>query len=137
MIQDAIDYNMYKFNERRESAIFSLRAFVAKLSGSVQQLILYAFLSISSLLTVSNAIANLEREYVGDSNKIIEEASKLTGAENVEMWQRIVFHIGFTIIPLLLFLATFLVVKYKYHITEESHEEMLKAIEERKAKHEG
>ena len=137
MIQDAIDYNMYKFNERRESAIFSLRAFVAKLSGSIQQGILYIFLSISSLLTVSNAIANLEKEYAGDSLTIIEEASKLTGAENIEMWQRVVFHIGFTIIPLVLFLATFLVVKYKYHITEQSHEEMLKTIEERKGKYEG
>ena len=137
MIQDTIDYNMYKYNERRESAIFSLRAFVAKLSGSIQQGILYVFLSVSSLFVVSNTIANLEREYVGNSDYIIQEASKITGAENIELWQRIVFHIGFTIIPLLLFLATYLVIKFKYKITEEAHEDMLKAIEERKANHEG
>jgi melibiose permease/lactose/raffinose/galactose permease len=137
MIQDTIDYNMYKYNERRESAIFSLRAFVAKLSGSIQQGILYIFLSVSSLFVVSNTIANLEREYVGNSDYIIQEASKITGAENIELWQRIVFHIGFTIIPLLLFLATYLVIKFKYKITEEAHEDMLKAIEERKANHEG
>ena len=35
-----------------------------------------------------------------------------------------------------LFLATFLIIKFKYKITEESHKEMLQAIEERKLQNE-
>lgn len=131
MIQDTIDYNMYKFNERREAAIFSLRAFTAKLADSIKQLILYVFLLASSLFVVSNQIANLEREYQGQSDYIIQEADKITGAGNIELWQRVVFHIGFTIIPLILFLIVYLLIKFKYNITEKDHEMMLKEIEER------
>lgn len=134
MIQDTIDYNEYKFNERRESATFALRAFAAKIAGSVQQGVLYIFLVASSLLVVSNQIANLERQYVGQSQIIIEEASKITGALNIELWQRVLFHIGFTIVPMLLFLASFLIIKFKYKITEESHIMMLEEIEARKQK---
>ena len=132
MIQDTIDYNEYKYNERRESATFALRAFAAKIAGSIQQGILYLFLFASSLLVVSNQIANYEREYVGNTDKILEEASKITGATNIDLWQRVVFHIGFTVIPMVLFLATFLIIKFKYKITEESHKDMLLQIEARK-----
>ena len=132
MIQDTIDYNEYKFNERRESATFALRAFAAKIAGSIQQGVLYLFLFGSSLLTVSQQIANWEREHQGQSELIKDLANNVTGASNIELWQRVVFHIGFTIVPMLLFLATFLVIKFKYKITEEKHAEMLKVIEERK-----
>ena len=136
MIQDTIDYNMYHRGERRESAIFSLRAFTAKLAGSVQQGILYIFLAASSLLVVSNKIANLEREYVGQKDFIIQQAGLLTGAENIELWQRVVFHVGFTVVPLILFIITFVLIRTKYKITEESHKEMLQTIEERKLQNE-
>lgn len=128
MIQDTIDYNQYKFKERRESSIFSLRAFTAKLAGSIQQGILYLFLMASSLFAVSQNIANLEREFQGDSEYIKMQADLITGAQNIGLDQRVIFHIGFTIIPLLLFLGAFLIIKFKYKITEEYHEKMLAEI---------
>lgn len=132
MIQDTIDYNMYKFNEKREAPIFSLRAFTAKLSGSIQQGILYLFLLASSLFAVSNKIANLEREYQGQVDYIKEQADLITGSSNIDLWQRVVFHIGFTIIPLLLFLFTFLIIKFKYKINEEDHQMMVEEIKKRR-----
>lgn len=133
MIQDTIDYNQYKFNERRESSIFSLRAFTAKFAGSIQQGILYVFLMASSLFAVSQSIANLEREYQGNSDYIKTQADLLTGATNIGLDQRVIFHIGFTIIPLLLFLGAFLIIKFKYKITEEYREKMLTEIAAREA----
>ena len=132
MIQDTIDYNQYKFNERRESSIFSLRAFTAKLAGSIQQGILYVFLAASSLFAVSRNIANLEREFQGDSDLIKYKADLITGAQNIGLDQRVIFHLGFTIIPLLLFLGAFLLIKFKYKITEEQHEKILEEISLRK-----
>lgn len=135
MIQDSIDYNEYKFGERRESPIFALRAFTAKIASSIQQGILYVFLASSALLTVSNSIANLEREYANVENGkeiILEEATKLTSS--VESWQRIVFQIGFAIIPLLLILGCFLIIKFKYKISEEEHEKIVQELEERHQK---
>ena len=133
MIQDTIDYNQYKFNERRESSIFSLRAFTAKLAGSIQQGILYVFLAASSLFTVSRNIANLEREYQGNSEFIKAQADLLTGASNIGLDQRVIFHLGFTIIPLLLFVGAFLLIKFKYKITEEEHKKIVTEISNRKS----
>ncbi len=132
MIQDSIDYNEFKFGERRESSIFSLRAFTAKLASSVQQGVLYIFLLCSNLFSVSNNIANLERDTTLTSEQITEQAEALTGSSNIALWQRVVFQIGFTVVPMLLILGAFLVVRFKYTITEESHEAMVKVIEERR-----
>lgn len=131
MIQDSIDYNEYKFNERRESSTFSLRAFTAKIGSSLQQLILYAFLLMAGLFSISNEIATLERQYMGDRDTIIMEVTKLM--EGINHDQLVIFHIGFTIIPLVLFLATFFVIRFKYKITEESHQMMVQEIAKRKA----
>ena len=131
MIQDSIDYNEYKFNERRESSTFSLRAFTAKIGSSLQQLALYAFLFMAGLFTISNEIANAEREFMGDKETIIETVNVLMNG--ITQDQLIIFHIGFTILPFVLFLATFLIIKFKYKISEEKHREMVEAIEKRKA----
>ena len=131
MIQDSIDYNEYKYNERRESSTFSLRAFTAKIGSSLQQLALYAFLFMAGLFTISNEIANAEREFMGDKETIIETVNVLMNG--ITQDQLIIFHIGFTILPFVLFLATFLIIKFKYKISEEKHREMVEAIEKRKA----
>lgn len=130
MIQDSIDYNEYKFNERRESSTFALRAFTAKIGSSLQQLTLYGFLLASGLFAVSNQIANAEREFMGDSETILNTIKPLI--ENITLNQKIIFHIGFTIVPLVLFLATYLVIKFKYKITEEYHKQMVDEINKRK-----
>ncbi|MDY2727874.1 MAG: MFS transporter [Candidatus Onthovivens sp.] len=132
MIQDTIDYNEFKFGERRESSIFSLRAFTAKIASSLQQLILYVSLVSASLFEISNQIANAEREFVGQPDVIKDVASQITGPQNIELWQRVVFQIGFCVVPLLLFLATFILVKKKYKIDEDYHKELVRGVEERK-----
>lgn len=138
MIQDSIEYNEFKFNKRRESAVFSLRAFTAKLGSSIQQLVLYFSLLAGGLYVVSNQISGFEQEAIaqfGDNAELVGNyvrplADAVTS--NVELWQRIVYHIGFTIVPCLLILACFFYIRKTYKITEESHEEMIKEIEKRK-----
>ena len=51
--------------------------------------------------------------------------------ENVEFWQRLVYQIGFTIVPGLLMLVCFIWIKCTYKITEENHEIMVLEIEKR------
>lgn len=140
MIQDSIEYNEYHFNERRESAVFSLRAFTAKLGSSLQQVVLYVSLLAGSLYAISNTISQTEMEAIaqfGDNATLVGQmvagvADSITGAENVELWQRLVYQIGFTIVPGLLMLACFIWIRLTYKITEESHEIMVLEIEKRK-----
>lgn len=129
-IQDTIDYNEFKFKERREASIFSLRAFTAKLASSIQQGILYIFLLASSLFAVSNKIANAEREFVGDTTKILDIADGAIAT--IQDWQYIVFQVGFALVPLVLFIIIFFLIRFKYKIDEQSHVKMVEEIEKRK-----
>lgn len=92
MIQDSIEYNEYKFNKRRESAVFSLRAFTAKVGSSLQQLVLYFALLAGSLHSRSNKISQVKMEaisiYGDNANQVgvyvSNIANSITGLENVD-----------------------------------------------------
>jgi melibiose permease/lactose/raffinose/galactose permease len=139
-IQDSIEYNDYKFGERRESAVFSLRALAAKLGNSVQQGVLYLALLIGGLLAISNQISGFEQEAIvqfnGDVAQISEyvktNADAITGTANVELWQRVVYQVGFTIVPMLFMVGCFIFMGATFRINEKNHEEMVAEIEKRK-----
>lgn len=139
-IQDSIDYNEYKFFERRESAVFSLRALTAKLGSSIQQLILYFALLAGSLFSISNQISGLEADAIAKyqdnadavGQAVRDQADAITGPEHVELWKRVVYQVGFTLVPLAFILACYLVTKFTYKITEESHAKMVEEINARK-----
>ena len=140
MIQDAIEYNEYKFDKRNESAVFSLRAFTAKLGSSIQQLVLYCALVAGSLYGISNKISGFEAEAIskyGDQAEKVGEyvrplADSITGADHIELVQRVVYQVGFTLVPCVLMLACLLVIKIGYKINEESHRAMVIELEKRK-----
>lgn len=137
MIQDTIDYSEYKYSERREAATFSLRAFSAKMASSIQQGLLYLFLTVSSLYVIQQQIADTERTFNLSGGAEVLGENYVFGVvepiiDGIGSWQLIVFHIGFTIVPMLMFLATFLLIKFKYKITEQNHASMIKAVEARK-----
>ena len=139
MIQDSIEYNEYHFNVRRESAVFSLRAFTAKLGSSLQQIVLYVSLLAGSLYAISNQISGAEMDAIsqfGEDAVLVGEyvgniANQITGVENVEFWQRCVYQVGFTIVPGLLMLACFVWIKRTYKINEENHQIMVLELERR------
>ena len=144
-IQDSIEYNEYKFNERRESAVFSLRAFTAKLGSSIQQLVLYGALLGGSLFSISNQISGYEQEAINqfgdDANKVGDYvrplADSITGTQNIELWQRVVYQVGFALVPLILMLACYFVTRFTYKINEENHQMMVEEINKRRElKHE-
>lgn len=140
-IQDSIEYNEFKFGERRESAVFSLRALAAKLGSSIQQGVLYLALLIGGLLTISNSVSGFEQEAIvqfnGDvaqiSEYVKEHADAITGTANVELWQRVVYQIGFTIVPMLFMVGCCIYLGATFRINEKSHEDMVKEIALRKA----
>jgi len=139
-IQDSIEYNEFKFGERRESAVFSLRALAAKLGSSIQQGVLYLALLGGGLLTISNNISGFEQEAIvqfnGDVAQISEyvkiNADAITGTANVELWQRVIYQVGFTIVPMLFMVGCCVYMGLTFKIDEKSHEEMVKEISLRK-----
>ena len=85
---------------------------------------------MAGLFSISNGIATAEREFMGNQEAIINEVNSLM--EGVSQNQLIIFHLGFTILPFVLFLISFLVIRFKYKISEEEHIKMVQEIERRK-----
>ena len=133
MMTNTIEYNEYVFYERKEAVIFSLRPLTTKLASALQQGILYLFLLMSSLYEVISNISNLQNQ-----NALNEISSKeLTDGcdillSTLKPWQVIVFKLGVSILPLILFIVAYFIVKAKYKIDEKTYAEMVEEIAKRK-----
>jgi Na+/melibiose symporter-like transporter len=70
MMQNSIEYNEWKFGERRESVVFSWRPLDAKFGGAIQKGLIYLTLVISGLYEVTGTISNKEQDIAALSNEI-------------------------------------------------------------------
>lgn len=134
MITNTIEYNEWKFGERKESIVFSVRPLAAKLGSSMEQGIYYLFLFASGLYTLSSQISALERDR---GLELITEQEVITGANALidgfnNPWGLTIYKSGIVLVPLILFAVSFYFIKRKYSIDEKFYQQMVKEIEERK-----
>ncbi len=132
MMTNTIEYNEYKFGERKEAVIFSLRPLTTKLASALQQGVLYLFLLIASLSGIISQISTYQNQ--ATTGEITTELlPTLCDAElsSIEPWQVIVFKLGLTLLPLILFVISFLVIRFKYHINEEEYRNMVNVLNSR------
>jgi Na+/melibiose symporter-like transporter len=131
---NTIEYNEWKFGERKESVIFSLRSLNAKMSSAVQQAVLYIFLASAGLLTVVSQLSNYQQELAMGtiSQDVANNLSNSYIASNVEVWQVVVYKIGVAIIPMILLVVAYILIKKHYKIDEKMYNQMVKEIKERK-----
>lgn len=133
MLANTIEYDEWKTGVRNESIIFSVRPFMVKLAGAIQQLIVLGVLLLTGVKAVSDKIAKLEMQKV--TNQLTEEAVKIEASNllsGVDYWQKFGLAASMTLIPIALFVVCYIVVKKKYIIDEELYETMIKEIAERK-----
>jgi melibiose permease/lactose/raffinose/galactose permease len=62
MLSNTVEYNQWKTGDRLESIIYSLRPLAAKLASSFQSGVVFLFLIISGIYTVTNQISALENQ---------------------------------------------------------------------------
>ncbi len=135
MVTNTIEYNQWTTGERKESVIFAARPFAAKMSSSLQTLIVYLVLTVGGVYALSEGISELEvklelgidginssQDVISAANQIISQASNLPLVLSSLL-------IGMTIIPVLLFIASFVLIKKKFHITEQAYAKMCQDIE--------
>jgi len=135
MMTNTIEYNEFKFGERRESLIFALRPLTAKLSSALQQAVIAIGLSTTGLYAVSGAIGDLEvKKGLGS----ITESDVINGAdgviEGITNAQLIWLKVFMCALPLILFAVSYVLIKKKYFIDEKYYQNMIKVIEEKKSK---
>ena len=133
MINNTIEYDEYRFNERHDSIISAIRSFASKFSGALNQGAASLILIISGIYAVSQNISELEVK-VGSGEMLREEVlEKADGIiATVGSGQTLMLRIGMVAIPLIVMIAARLIMKTGYKIDEKEYERMLKEIAQRK-----
>lgn len=140
MMTNTIEYNEWKFGERKESVIFSLRPLTTKLASALQQGVLYLFLIFSSLLGVVSSISSLQSNYAAGSQTAADLTqlnndcdTVITNMQSSQMWSVAVYKIGVAILPMILIFVSYLIIKRHYKIDEKTYQTICDEIKARKA----
>jgi len=125
MLNNTIEYDEWKFHERHDSIISTVRSFSAKLSGAINQGIVNVVLIISGIYGISQEISKLE---VAKGSGTITSENLLSQADGfiktATTTQLLVLRLGITLIPVAALLAAWIILKKKYVIDEKRYEEI-------------
>lgn len=133
MINNTIEYDEVRFNERHDSVISAVRSFSVKLSGGINQGLSSLVLIISGIYAMSQEISALELEV--DKGAITSEQALSVANDyiaSVATYQTVILRLGMVLIPLCTLTASYLILKKKYNITEEKYDELAAELAGRK-----
>lgn len=144
MMTNSIEYNEFKFGERKESVIFSFRPLTAKLSDALKEGVYYLTFLVAGLFPIFsgiNEIENLRYAHLGEFSKDLteEELTELAKEKanelidnNLAPYQLIIAKAFMCIIPLILFIIVYLIIRKKYFIDEKYYNKITTEINSRK-----
>lgn len=130
---NTVEYNEWKYGQRNESLIFSLRPFTAKLSSALTQALVIGVYAVASVTTYTNAISNIENEASKNliTNKVKME--KITGIiKEVSLQDRQILVSCMCIIPIVFMIVALIIYKKKCTLSETRLAEMVRETEARK-----
>ena len=123
MLNNTIEYDEYKFHERHDSIISTVRSFSAKLSTAINQGIVNLVLIISGIYAISQSVSALEvKAGTGEmsSQEFLTLADQyISGATGGQLF---VLRLGITLIPFIALVAAWLILEKKYKIDEKEYE---------------
>ena len=123
MLNNTIEYDEYKFHERHDSIISTVRSFSAKLSTAINQGIVNLVLIISGIYAISQSVSALEvKAGTGEmtSQEVLTLADQyISGATGGQLF---VLRLGITLIPFIALVAAWLILEKKYKIDEKEYE---------------
>ena len=132
-MQSTIEYNEYKFGERKEALVSSMRALVAKFGSAIQRLLIFLTLFLSGLYAVSQVISNSEAELASGSMTTEQLTEQIDTARNaIDNGQWFIFSIGMLWIPLILLGTSLFLSMFVFKIDEKKYQEMVDELNARK-----
>lgn len=133
-LANTIEYDEWKTGQRNESIIFSVRPFMVKLASALQSLVVTATLMFTGLIDLSNKIAEIEKEGQGtiETQLKANEAIQLFSQNGIYDLQILGLRFSMTIIPIILFVICYIILRKKYIIDEEMYEKITGEIAQRK-----
>ena len=142
--QNTIEYNEWKFGERKESVIFAWRPLDVKLGSAIQKGVIYIMLACSGLYTlVISKISELEQvmaqKISNDPNSATEAQEECATAissliTNVESKQLVVMAIIMIGSMIACMLASWLIMRFGYKLDESEYARIVDELEVTRAK---
>lgn len=137
-LSNTIEYNEYLTGERNEALIFSVRPFMAKMSSSLQQLIIMIVYLAIGLTAITNQISDAENLALQNKAIMSEEAAEAIKTATVEsvlstadssmtFWLRLVM----AVLPVVFMGIGYFVLSKKFEIDEDRYDEILAKLKEK------
>lgn len=132
MMQNSIEYNEWKFGERKESVAFAWRPLVAKLSSAAKQGIYMLTLVASGTLIVYQKIDAISADVATKAATQVEAETNVQNAigglsaSNINL-----FGIWFVGILVLGMSVAYCFMRFGFHLTEDDHAKIMKELEAR------
>ena len=133
-MQSTIEYNEYKYGERKEALVSSMRALVAKFGSAIQRLLIFVTLTASGLYAVSQVISNGEAEInngITTLEKVTENVNQ--ARESITQAQWFTFSIGMILVPVLCLAACIFLCVKVFKIDEKRYAEIVEELNIRRA----
>lgn len=130
---NTVEYNEWKYGQRNESLIFSLRPFTAKLSSALTQALVIGVYAVASITTYTNNISDIEKAASKNliTNKVKME--KITEVINkVSLQDRQILVSCMCIIPIVFMIVALILYKKKCTLSETRLAEIVRETEARK-----
>lgn len=129
LLNNTIEYDEYRFGERRESTISAVKSFSTKLAGAVNQGLVALVLIISGIYAISRNVSGLEIE-VGKGALTSDEARTMADGflAEVQRGQAFTLRLGMCLLPIILIVASWLIIKKKYTLHEEAYAELVEKL---------
>ena len=132
-MQSTIEYNQYKFGERKEALVSSMRALAAKFASAIQRLLIFLTLLLSGLYAISQVISNSEAELASGSITTEQLVNEIDVARaGITQGQWLTFSVGMLWIPLVLLIVSLIMCIFVFKIDEKKYQEIVDAINSRK-----
>ncbi|MBR0294832.1 MAG: MFS transporter [Bacilli bacterium] len=145
MFQDAIDYGELMTGERKESICFAWRPLDVKLASGLNRGLQYLVYALTGTALAINTISNMEGDYNAYLNsadfaalsKAEQDAYRngfpatVDDAISVERWQLILFGVIVIGVILLVFAASYILLRFCYKLDEDKVKEVLAKLEEK------
>jgi len=131
-IANTVEYNEWKTGARAEGIIFSVRPFITKVGWAVINLMTLIIFLLTGVRQYTNQIADFENA----AARGMDLAAKSAGIEavlaQIPAGKNAALLVCMTVIPALLGLLSYYLYHHKYNITEETYEQILADLKERK-----
>ena len=132
-MQSTIEYNEYKFGERKEAIVSSMRALVAKFGSAIQRLLIFLTLLVSGLYSISQVISNSEAELASGKMTTEQLTADIEQARNgIDNGQWFVFSIGMLWVPFVVLAISLFLSRFVFKIDENKYKEMVNELNSRK-----